>query len=73
MGSDTNSIPDAIPAASLVVGTWLVFEFTHDSFANTEAYTMLEAAGFSSITGQFVSLAADHGGICHRYGVRWHG
>lgn len=58
MGSDTNSIRDAIPAASLVVGTWLVSEFTHDSFANTEAYTMLEAAGFSSITAEALKFAA---------------
>jgi membrane-associated phospholipid phosphatase len=57
-GSDTNSIRDAIPAASLVVGTWLISEFTDDSFANTEAYTMLEAAGFSSITAEALKFAA---------------
>jgi membrane-associated phospholipid phosphatase len=58
MGSDTNSIRDAIPAASLVVGTWLVSEFTNNSFANTEAYTMLEAAGFSSVTAEALKYAA---------------
>lgn len=56
--SDTDSIRDAIPAASLVVGTWLVSELTHDSFANTEAYTMVEAAAFSSITAEALKYAA---------------
>src|SRR5580698_3611365 len=58
MGSDTNSIRDAIPAASLVVGTWIVSEFTSDSFAHTEAYTMLEAAGFSTVTAEALKYAA---------------
>jgi membrane-associated phospholipid phosphatase len=58
MGSDTNSIRDAIPAASLVVGTWVVSEFTDDSFAHTEAYTMLEAAGFSAVTAEALKYAA---------------
>ena len=58
MGSDTNSIRDAIPAASFVVGTWLVSEFSNNSFANTEAYTMLEAAGFSSVTAEALKYAA---------------
>ena len=58
MGSDTNSIRDAIPAASLVVGTWVVSEFTSDSFAHTEAYTMLEAAGFSTVTAEALKYAA---------------
>ena len=57
-GSDKNSIRDAIPAASMVVGTWLVSEFTDDSFANTEAYTMLEAAGFSTVTAEALKYAA---------------
>lgn len=57
-GSDPNSVRDAIPAASLVVGTWLVSKFTDNSFANTEAYTMLEAAGFSSITAEALKYAA---------------
>jgi membrane-associated phospholipid phosphatase len=57
-GSDTNSGRDALPAVSLVVGTWLVAEFTDNSFAKTEAYTMLEAAGFSSITAEVFKYAA---------------
>jgi membrane-associated phospholipid phosphatase len=57
-GSDNNSLRDAIPAASLVVGTWLVSEVTDDSFANTEAYTMLEAAGFSTVTAEALKYAA---------------
>jgi membrane-associated phospholipid phosphatase len=58
MGSDTNSLRDAIPAASLVVGTWLIGTVTDDSFARTEAYIMLEAAGFSSITAEALKYAA---------------
>jgi membrane-associated phospholipid phosphatase len=57
-GSDKNSLRDAIPAASLVVGTWLISEMTDDSFGKTEAYTMLEAAGFSSITAEALKYAA---------------
>jgi membrane-associated phospholipid phosphatase len=57
-GSDSNTLRDAIPAASLVVGTWLASELTQDSFANTEAYTMVEAAGFSTITAEALKYAA---------------
>jgi membrane-associated phospholipid phosphatase len=57
-GTDSNSLRDAIPAASLVVGTWLVSEVTDDSFANTEAYTMVEAAGFSTVTAEALKYAA---------------
>ena len=56
--SDTNSIRDALPAASLVVGTWLVSEVTDDSFASTEAFTMVEAAGFSTVTAEALKYAA---------------
>ncbi len=58
MGSDKNNIRDAIPAASLVMGTWLISQVTGDSFANSEAYTMLEAAGFSSLTAEAFKYAA---------------
>jgi membrane-associated phospholipid phosphatase len=57
-GSDTNSLRDAIPAAALVVGAWLVSEVTDDSFANTAAHTMLEAAGFSTVTAEALKYAA---------------
>jgi len=57
-GTDKNSLRDAIPAASMVAGTWLVSEVTGDSFANTEAYTMLEAAGFSTVTAEALKYAA---------------
>ncbi len=55
--SDKNSIRDAIPAASMLVGTWLWSEVTDDSFANTEAYSMLEAAGFSAVTAEALKYA----------------
>jgi membrane-associated phospholipid phosphatase len=57
-GADKNSLRDIIPTASMVVGTWLVGEVTDDSFASTEAYTMLEAAGFSSVTAEALRYAA---------------
>ena len=57
-GTDKNSTRDAIPAASLVLGTWLIGKVADDSFAKTEAYTMLEAAGFSSITAEALKYAA---------------
>ena len=57
-GTDKNSTRDAIPAATLVVGTWLIGEVSGDSFATTEAYSMLEAAGFSSITAEGLKYAA---------------
>ena len=57
-GADTNSIRDFLPAASMIVGTWLVSEVTDDSFAKTEAYTMVEAAGLSTLTGEALRFAA---------------
>lgn len=56
--SDPHSLRDAIPAASVVAGTWLISEVTDDSWANTEAYSMVEAAGFSSITAEAFKYAA---------------
>lgn len=58
-GTDTNSTRDFIPAASFVVGTWVISEFTSDaSFGRTEAYSMLEAAGFSTLTAEALKYAA---------------
>jgi membrane-associated phospholipid phosphatase len=57
-GTDTNSTRDFLPTLSLVAGTWLVSEVTNDSFANTEAYTMVEAAGFSTVTAEALKYAA---------------
>jgi len=37
-GADPHSLRNAIPAASMIVGTWLVGEVTDDSFATTEAH-----------------------------------
>jgi len=56
--SDPNSLRDAIPAAVFVAGTWVVSEITNDSFASAEVGTMLEAAGFSSITAEALKYAA---------------
>jgi membrane-associated phospholipid phosphatase len=57
-GTDVDDVRDILPAASLLVGTWLISEITDDSFANTEAYTMAEAAGFSTLTAEALKYAA---------------
>jgi membrane-associated phospholipid phosphatase len=57
-GADTDEVRDILPAASLLAGTWLISEITDDSFANTEAYTMAEAAGFSTLTAEALKYAA---------------
>src|ERR1700722_9704107 len=57
-GADADDVRDILPAASLLVGTWLISEVTDDSFANTEAYTMAEAAGFSTLTAEALKYAA---------------
>jgi membrane-associated phospholipid phosphatase len=57
-GADADSVRDILPAASLLAGTWLISEFTDDAYANTEAYTMAEAAGFSTLTAEALKYAA---------------
>jgi membrane-associated phospholipid phosphatase len=56
--TDLKSTQDALPAALLVAGTFVVSEITGDSFASAEVGTMLEAAGFSSITAEALKFAA---------------
>jgi membrane-associated phospholipid phosphatase len=57
-GKDKNSVRDAIPAAAAVAGTWVFASFLDDSSGRVEAYTMLEAAGFSAVTTEALKLAA---------------
>lgn len=57
-GKDKNSVRDAIPAAAVTVGTWVFASLIDDSAGRTEAYTMLEAAGFSAITTTGLKYAA---------------
>jgi membrane-associated phospholipid phosphatase len=57
-GKDKNSVRDAIPAAAAVAGTWLFATVLDDSAGRVEAYTMLEAAGFSAVTTEALKYAA---------------
>jgi membrane-associated phospholipid phosphatase len=57
-GKDTHSLRDAAPAAALVAGTWIAASFMDNSTGRVEAYTMLEAAAFSSVTATAIKYAA---------------
>jgi membrane-associated phospholipid phosphatase len=57
-GKDKNSVRDAIPAAAAVAGTWMFATFLDESSGRVEAYTMLEAAGFSAVTTEALKFAA---------------
>jgi membrane-associated phospholipid phosphatase len=57
-GKDAHSVRDAIPAAAAVAGTWAFAALTANSSGRVEAYTMLEAAGFSAITATGLKFAA---------------
>lgn len=57
-GSDRNSVRDALPAAAVAVGTWAAASLIDDSAGRVEAYTMLEAAGFSVVTATGLKYAA---------------
>jgi PAP2 superfamily len=57
-GKDPNSLRDAVPAALVVAGTWIYASAIDESSGRIEAYTMLEAAGFSAVTTEVLKLAA---------------
>jgi membrane-associated phospholipid phosphatase len=57
-GQDKNSIRDIAPAAVALAGTWVVAEMAGSSPGRMEAYTMAEAAAFSTITAEAVKYAA---------------
>lgn len=57
-GQDKDSARDAIPAAAVVAGTWAVAALIGDHGGEIEAYTMLEAAGFSLVTAEGLKFAA---------------
>jgi hypothetical protein len=49
-GKDPHSIRDALPAATIVAGTWAAAFLAQNSDGYEEGREMLEAAGFSAIT-----------------------
>ena len=57
-GKDKNSVRDAIPAAAAVAGTWVFATLLDEPSGRVEAYTMLEAAGFSAVTTEALKFAA---------------
>ena len=57
-GKDPNSTRDALPAAALVAGTWAFGLILGEKVGRVEAYTMLEAATFSTITAEALKYAA---------------
>lgn len=57
-GKDKNSVRDAIPAAAVVAGTWLAATVIGEPEGRSEAYTMLEAAGFTAVTTETLKFAA---------------
>ena len=56
---DLNSTRDALPAAALFGGTWLVSTVLGDQYGKGESYTMIEAGIFSSITVEGLKFAAE--------------
>jgi membrane-associated phospholipid phosphatase len=55
---DTHSARDAAPAALVLFGTWAYAGLTDDYQGHREAFTMLEAALFSSVTAEGFKFAA---------------
>jgi len=57
-GKDTHSLRDAVPAAAVLLGTWAYAGLTDDYQGHREAFTMLEAALFSTVTAEGLKFAA---------------
>jgi membrane-associated phospholipid phosphatase len=58
-GQDPHSTRDAVPAAALFAGTWLLSTAMGDQFGKGESYSMIEATIFSSITVEGLRFAAE--------------
>jgi len=56
-GKDPNSTRDALPALGLVAGTWAVGALAHDGADRHEAWSMVEAAGFSMASTAVLKFA----------------
>ena len=57
-GKDPHSLRDAAPAGALMVGTWLYAGLIDNEAGHIEAYTMAEAAAFSTVTSVAFKYAA---------------
>jgi hypothetical protein len=60
-GKDPHSARDALPAATIVLGTWAAAFWQQNSDGYEEGREMLEAAGFSAVTTTLVKYAAQRG------------
>jgi undecaprenyl-diphosphatase len=54
---DSHGADDALPAAALVAGTWVLAGITHDRGGYRELGSMLEAAGLSVVTAELLKLS----------------
>jgi membrane-associated phospholipid phosphatase len=57
-GKDPHGARDALPTAAIVAGTWVYATVIGESSGRVEAYSMLEAAGLSTVSTEFLKLAA---------------
>jgi membrane-associated phospholipid phosphatase len=60
-GKDPHSARDALPAATIVLGTWAAAFWQQNSDGYEEGREMLEAAGFSAVTTTLFKYAARRG------------
>jgi membrane-associated phospholipid phosphatase len=60
-GKDPHSMRDALPAATIVIGTWAAAFLLEDADGYEEGREMLEAAGFSAVTTTLIKYGAGRG------------
>jgi membrane-associated phospholipid phosphatase len=58
LSTNTKDLPDALPAAAAVAGTWLFANLIDDNDGRKEAWAMVEAAGLSTVTSYGLKYAA---------------
>ena len=56
-GEDPNSMEDAVPAAVLLVGTWLLAGVTDDKAGWRELGSMIEASAFTAVSTEVLKLS----------------
>lgn len=56
-GKDRHSMRDALPAVAIIAGTWTAAALLDDSAGRYEAWSMVEAAGFSSVSTYLLKYA----------------
>ncbi len=56
-GDDPNSMDDALPAAILLAGTWLLAGVTDDAAGWREFGSMVEASAFTAVTTQVLKMS----------------